>query len=403
MRVILGVTGCVGAYKAAEILRLLQQEGFEVEAVMTRHAREFISPLTFEKLSGNKVISDLFGPESPAIEHIAVARRSDLLLVAPATANILGKFARGVADDFLSTLYLSTQTPVILAPAMNVEMWRHPAVAENVRILRERGHGIVEPASGYLACGEVGEGRLAEPELILEAVLGVLGSSDALAGKSVLVTAGPTVEDLDPVRFLSNRSSGKMGYALAGEARRRAARVVLISGPTQLVPPPGVEVVSVRSAAELTEAVFRHFEGVDIAVMAAAVSDFTPARVAEQKIKKRRASLNLELKPTVDILAELGGRKNGRFLVGFAAESENLLEAAREKLRAKNLDLVVANDISRSGQGFEADSNQAVLISASGEIEEFPLLGKDRLAVRIWDRIESLLALPGVPPVLDRS
>jgi len=284
VKVTLGVTGCIGAYKSAVVLRLLQKEGFEVLPVMTRAAQQFITPLTLEKLSGHKVVSDLFSDHTVQIEHIALARQSDMLVVAPATANILAKFAQGIADDFLSTLYLSTTTPVIIAPAMNVEMWHHPATQENLETLRQRGTVIVEPGSGYLACGEEGEGRLAEPERILEAVLNTFTRKKSLLKKRVLITAGPTIEALDPVRFISNRSSGKMGYALAREAHLRGAQVVLISGPTHLEPPEGVKLVGVRSASEMAKAVFHHFPDSDVVVMAAAVSDFTPAGVSSEKL-----------------------------------------------------------------------------------------------------------------------
>jgi len=280
--VILGVTGCIGAYKSAVILRLLQKTGLEVLPVMTRHAKEFIGPLTLEKLSGNKVISDLFNDQSARIEHIALARQSDLLLVAPATANILGKFAHGIGDDFLSTLYLSTVTPVVVAPAMNVEMWRHAATQENLKILRGRGVAIVEPDSGYLACGEEGEGRLAEAERIVEVVLNTLRHEKSLLGKRVLVTAGPTIEDIDPVRFISNRSSGKMGYAVACEAFSRGAQVALISGPSQLEASAGINLVRIRSASEMAQAVFDRADDVDVIVMAASVSDFAPTQASLQ-------------------------------------------------------------------------------------------------------------------------
>lgn len=388
MNVILGVTGCIGAYKSAVILRLLQKGGFEVFPVMTQSAQRFITPLTLEKLSGHPVVGNLFADHTVQIEHIALARRSDLLLVAPATANILGKFAQGIADDFLSTLYLSTTTPVVVAPAMNVEMWHHQAIEDNVRILKERGVVFVEPGSGYLACGEVGEGRLAEPELVLEAVFNALDREKSLSGKKVLVTAGPTVEDIDAVRFLSNRSSGKMGYAMAREAQLRGAEVVLVSGPTQLEAPGRVDRVSVRSAAEMAEAVFRHFEDSHIVVMAAAVSDFTPVTLASGKIKKETMEPVIALERTTDILATLKERKTDQFLVGFAAESEDVRENALGKLRDKGLDLIVANDISRDDRGFASDFNEAILLASNGEEEALPKLPKSELAKIVWDKIE---------------
>ncbi len=392
MTVILGVTGCIGAYKSAVILRLLQKTGLEVLPVMTRHAKEFIGPLTLEKLSGNKVISDLFNDQSARIEHIALARQSDLLLVAPATANILGKFAHGIGDDFLSTLYLSTVTPVVVAPAMNVEMWRHAATQENLKILRGRGVVIVEPDSGYLACGEEGEGRLAEAERIVEVVLDTLRHEKSLLGKRVLVTAGPTIEDIDPVRFISNRSSGKMGYAVACEAYSRGAQVALISGPSQLEAPAGVNLVRVRSASEMAHAVFDRADDVDVIVMAAAVSDFAPTQASLQKIKKREAELAIPLKRTVDILGALGEKENRPFLVGFAAESSELHGAVRKKLQEKGLDLIVGNDISGESGGFQSDLNQVILIDREGSMEELPLLPKTGVAQILWDRIEAKLA-----------
>ena len=389
MKIILGITGCIGAYKSAVVLRLLQKEGFEVLPVMTQSAQQFIAPLTLEKLSGHKVVSDLFSDHTVQIEHIRLARESSLLLVAPATANILAKFAQGIADDFLSTLYLSTVTPVIVAPAMNVEMWHHTATEKNLEILRERGVVVVEPGSGYLACGEEGEGRLAEPEKILEAVLNTFQREKSLLGKRVLITAGPTIEDLDPVRFISNRSSGKMGYALAGEAQSRGAQVVLISGPTQLEPPEGVNLVRVRSASEMAQAVFQHFARSDVVVMAAAVSDFTPANVSAEKIKKRNAEPILYLEKTTDILKELGERKEWQFVVGFAAESGAVGKNALQKLQEKGLDLVVGNDISQENQGFESDFNQVVVIDRDGKEEEFPPLPKTDVARILWDKIET--------------
>lgn len=392
MRVILAVTGCIAAYKSALILRLLQEQGHDVAPVMTRSAQEFITPLTLEKLSGHRVVSELFEDPSPEILHISMARESDLLLVAPATANILSKFAGGIADDFLTTLYLSTTTPVVVAPAMNVEMWRHPATRSAVQTLRERGVVFVDPDTGYQACGEFGEGRLADPIRVVEAVQFLLQKSRSLEGKRVLVTAGPTIEDVDLVRFLSNRSSGRMGYALAAEAAQRGGSVHLISGPSTLVPPPGVKVTRVRSAREMAEQVFADFPTVDITIKAAAVADYTPAHVASQKIKKEGNHWVLELKPTEDILEELGKRKQNQFLVGFAAESDDLLENAKRKLHRKNLDLIVANDISQVESGFETDFNQVLLLDRQGQVDETPRLSKRQIAARILDKIEKLLA-----------
>ncbi len=390
MKIILGVTGCIGAYKSAVVLRLLQKEGFEVLPVMTRAAQQFITPLTLEKLSGHQVVSDLFSDHTVQIEHIALARQSDMLVVAPATANILAKFAQGIADDFLSTLYLSTTTPVIIAPAMNVEMWHHPATQENLETLKQRGTVIVEPGSGYLACGEEGEGRLAEPERILEALLNTFTRKKSLLKKRVLITAGPTIEALDPVRFISNRSSGKMGYALAREAHLRGAQVVLISGPTHLEPPKGVKLVGVRSASEMAKAVFHHFPDSDVVVMAAAVSDFTPASVSSEKLKKEDVEPVIQLERTVDILKELGQRKESQFLVGFSAESGPVREMARKKLKEKGLDLIVGNNISRDDQGFQSEFNQVILIDCEGKEEELPRLPKTEIAGILWDRIQNL-------------
>lgn len=391
MNVILGVTGCIGAYKAAIVLRLLQRNEIAVYPVMTRSATRFLGPLTLEKLSGNPVISEMFGPEPAEIQHIALARRSDLLLVAPATANILAKFAAGIADDFLSTIYLSTTTPVMVAPAMNVEMWRHPATRENLELLRRRGVFVVEPGVGYQACGEHGEGRLAEPEEIVRQLLQVLSRSGSLKEKRVLVTAGPTVEDIDPVRYVSNRSSGKMGFALVQEAVRRGASVCLISGPVALTPPAGAEVVRVRSAAEMAQAVFDRFAEADIVVQAAAVADYRPVQRLEHKRKKSSARWTLELEGTQDILKELGAHKVRQFLVGFAAESERLVENARDKLRNKSLDLIVANDIGLPGSGIEADENQVTMIDRDGDLVELPRLPKIEVARKIWDNIEQHL------------
>ncbi len=402
MKIALGVTGCIGAYKAALILRILQKEGFEIIPVMTRSATQFLGPLTLEKLSGRQVFTELFDGNSAEIEHISVAREIDLLLVAPATANTLAKFAAGIADDFLTTLYLSTTKPVVVAPAMNVEMWKHVSTQANLEVLKERGVVVIEPAFGYQACGEYGEGRLADPERICAAVCERLRLARTLASKRVLVTAGPTAEDIDPVRFITNRSSGKMGYAMAEEAVRRGAQVHLISGPTYLEPPPGVQLTRVRTASEMAEAVFDAYEATDIVIKAAAVGDFAPVSRHSRKLKKRQESWSLELVETTDILAVLGRRKQHQFLVGFAAESEDLRENARKKLAAKSLDLIVANDISRPDSGFVSDSNRVVLISAQGAEEELPLLTKAEVAVRVWDKIEGLCALRQMPVSSDK-
>jgi phosphopantothenoylcysteine decarboxylase/phosphopantothenate--cysteine ligase len=389
--VVLGVTGCIGAYKACEVLRELQRHDVEVRVVMTQNATRFVAPLTFQALSHHPVFVDGFAPgEQGDIQHIGLADQAGLLLVAPATANCLGKFAHGIADDALSTLYLATRAPVLIAPAMNVNMWDHPAVQENLRVLRGRGVHFVEPGAGYLACGWLGKGRLAEVGEIASAALSLLRRRDDLAGLRVLVTAGPTVEDLDPVRFLSNRSSGKMGYRLAEAARDRGAHVVLVSGPTDLPAPAGIERVAVRSAAEMAEAVFSREAESDTVVMAAAVADWRPASVAPQKVKKGDGPLGLELVRTVDILRTLGERKGDRFLVGFAAETSDVEAHGLDKLRRKHLDLLVANDVAAPGIGFASDENAALLLDAAGGRVEVPRCGKRELAERIWDRVLEL-------------
>jgi phosphopantothenoylcysteine decarboxylase / phosphopantothenate---cysteine ligase len=404
MKVLLGVTGCIGAYKAAEILRGLQRRGVQIRVVMTRQATEFVRPLTFEALSGQPVIVEMFDrPNYATIEHIAVAREADLLLVAPATANIIAKFAHGVADDFLSTVYLSNTNPVLIAPAMNVEMWNHAATRANIKILRERGVLFVEPGVGYQACGEVGMGRLAEPEEIAERAFEILrgpqsqspeSPSKDFAGEHVMVTAGPTVEDLDPVRFITNRSSGKMGYAMAEAARDRGARVTLISGPVNLPPPENVETVSVRSTREMFEAVMSRLQDVTVFIGSAAVADFRPASRAEQKIKKEgRKTITVELEETEDIIAAVGAAPNRerRVVAGFAAESQSLLEYAERKLREKGLDLIVANDITRADAGFGAETNAATILKRDGSRVELPLQSKRALAGRTLDEIAKLL------------
>ena len=392
MRITLGVTGGIAAYKSAELLRRLQDEGHSIQVVMTRAAREFITPLTFAALSGQRVITDLFtnqpggeGSLDSSIDHIAVAQRTDLLLVAPATADILAKFARGVADDFLTTLYLACTAPVVIAPAMNINMWQHVATQENVATLRVRGVRIVEPSEGYLACGMTGSGRLAEQEEILKAVREVLKTEQDLAGETVLVTAGPTCEDIDPVRFLTNRSSGKMGYAVAASAAGRGARVALVSGPTSLETPQGVERIDVRTAEEMLRAVQERFTACTMAVFAAAVADYRPAEKASQKIKRGKDTVTLRLEPNPDILATVAREKGERLVIGFAAETERVAENARKKLTLKNADLVVANDISSEGAGFDHDTNIVTLFSRDGRDLPLPRLSKAEAAQRILD------------------
>jgi len=375
MKVALGVAGGIAAYKAAEIVRLLQERGIRVQVVMTEAAQEFIKPLTFAALSGEKVITGMFagsGTEQPnidsAIEHIAVAQSIDALLVAPATADVLAKFAQGIANDFLTTLYLATTAPVVVAPAMNVNMWNHPATQANLDALRKRGVRIVEPGEGYLACGMTGPGRLAENEAIVAAAMEALGASQELTGETVLITAGPTREKIDPVRYLTNRSSGRMGYALAEAALRRGARVLLVSGPAALTPPDAAEITRVESAEQMREAVLKLLPQATIVIKTAAVSDYRPKHTASQKIKGKGA-LTLELEPTTDILAEIARKKDSQIIIGFAAETENALENARQKLSSKTLDAIVANDVSREGVGFDSDRNAVTIITHDDVIE----------------------------------
>jgi phosphopantothenoylcysteine decarboxylase/phosphopantothenate--cysteine ligase len=384
MKIILGVGGGIAAYKSAEIARLLMQEGHAVQAVMTRAAQEFISPLTFAALTGRKTLTDLFAIES-AIEHIAVAQENELMALAPATADLIAKLAHGLADDFLTTLYLAFTGPVVVAPSMNSNMWLHPATQANLETLRSRGHRIVEPDSGYLACGMTGPGRLADPAAIVEAIERESRRRRDFEGETVLITAGPTQEPLDPVRYISNRSSGKMGYALAEAAAARGARVILISGPVHLAPPRGVEVIPVRTAAEMREKVFENLAEAGIVVKAAAVADFHLSKVPEQKVKKTAARLSLELDPTPDILAELGRKKGDRLLIGFAAETQNLHQESRRKLESKNCDMVVGNLVGGSETGFESDENEAVLALATGELISLPRAPKREIADRIFD------------------
>jgi len=403
MKIALGVSGGIAAYKAAEIVRLLQDRGIHVQVVMTAAAQEFVRPLTFAALSGEKVITDMFGSASgdaqanveAAIEHIAIAQAIDALVVAPATADVLARFAQGIANDFLSTLYLATTAPVVVAPAMNVNMWNHPATQANLEILRQRGVRIVEPGSGYLACGMTGAGRLAENEAIVGAVLEALGASQDLAGETVLVTAGPTREKIDPVRYLTNRSSGRMGYAIAEAALRRGARVLLVSGPTAITAPGAAEVTPVETAEDMLATVLKLLPQATVVIKTAAVADFRPKAASEQKIK-RKGELTLELEPTADILAEVARRKTTQIVVGFAAETENVLENARKKLASKSLDAIVVNDVSREGVGFDSDRNAVTIISHS-EVAEVPETSKWEVAQRVLDQIVKLRQRSGVP------
>jgi phosphopantothenoylcysteine decarboxylase / phosphopantothenate---cysteine ligase len=397
MRITLGVTGGVAAYKAAELVRLLQQDGFSVQVVMTRGAREFVTPLTFAALSGQKVITDLFGDSSggeanleSAIEHIAVAQRTDLLLVAPATADTIAKFARGIADDFLTTLYLASTAPVVVAPAMNVNMWNHAATQENIAALRARGVVVVDPAEGYLACGLIGAGRLAGQAEIVAAVREVLKAQRDLDGETVLVTAGPTYEDLDPVRYITNRSSGKMGYAVAEAAALRGAKVILVSGPANLETPAGVNRIDVRSANEMHAAVVERIADASIAIFAAAVADYRPVEQRAEKIKKGSALFTISLEQTTDILADVAKNKGRRIIVGFAAETDHVAENARKKLQSKNADLIVANDVTAEGAGFDRDTNIVTLFSRDGRDLALPKMNKSEVALRILDEVVRL-------------
>ena len=389
----LGVCGGIGAYKAVEIARGLQKRGHDVAAVMTRSARQFVGPVTFEAITRRRVITDQFETGANAdIEHIQLATDIALLVVSPATANVIGKFAHGIADDFLTSLYLATRAPVLMAPAMNTNMWEHDAVRANLDTLRARGVRFVDPGAGYLACGWIGKGRLAEPDAVVAAAEEILSPRGSLAGKLVVVTAGPTYEDIDDVRYIGNRSSGKMGYALAAEAARRGARVVLVSGPTTLAIPANVEVTRVRSAADMHAAVMAEAGAADMVIMAAAVADYMPRQRVGGKIEKAESSLSLDLVRTPDILADLGRARaagGGPVLVGFAAQSGDPVDAARRKLHAKNVDLVVANDISRADAGFDVDTNAVMLVTAEGA-EPVALAPKTEIASVILDRAEKL-------------
>lgn len=396
MKVVLGVSGCIAVYKAAELVRQLQQEGFTVQVVMTRNAQEFVRPLTFAALSGQKVITEMFERDAApaniesAIEHIAVASDADLLLIAPATANLLAKLAQGIADDFLTTTYLATKAPVIVAPAMNVNMWEHPSVRANLERLRERGVAVVEPDEGYLACGWTGPGRLASTASILTKVHAVLGLRRDLAEETVLVTAGPTCADIDPVRYLTNRSSGRMGYAVAEAAVRRGARVILVSGPTALEPPPGITFERVRTTEEMQQAVRKHLGESSVVIKTAAVLDYRPAQTRPRKIRRGQGGLTLELTPTADLLEEITAQDGNRLVVGFAAETENVVANARAKLKAKRLDAVVANDITQTGAGFDNETNIVTILTRDGQEIPLPKMSKLAVAQRVLDEVVRL-------------
>ena len=394
LKIVLGVTGCIGAYKSAELVRGLKKRGYEVQVILTKNAREFVTPLTLETLSELPVIIDLFGPvREEGIRHISLTEECALFLVVPCSADVVAKLALGIADDFLSTFALANRAPTMLAPAMNTNMLTHPAVAFNLETLRARGAEIVEPGEGWLACGWMGKGRLAEPEEIVRRVEARLATVRDLEGLRVLVSAGPTAEPLDPVRVLTNRSSGKMGFRIAERARERGASVVLVSGPSSEPDPHGVEMVRVQTAAHMKDAILGRLHGVDVVVMAAAVADYRPEAEAPQKIKKDDSPLTLKLVRTDDILMAIAGRRTKeQTIVGFAAETESLEGNAREKLAKKKLDLIVANDVSRSNSGFEVDTNEATLFRAGGGARKLPLMSKLALADEILDEIRDYRA-----------
>lgn len=390
-RVVLGVTGGIAAYKCAELTRELIRQGAQVKVIMTESAREFITPLTLQTLSGNPVYTELFTLiREQDIAHIALAEYAELMIIAPATANIIGKAAAGIADDLLTTVLMAVKAPVLFCPAMNTQMYAGPALQDNLRKLESWGYHILPPASGPLACKAEGQGRLPEVPEIVEAAVSVLTPKD-LAGEHVLVTAGPTREPFDPVRFITNYSSGKMGYAVALQARRRGARVTLVSGPTSLPAPAGVEVVHVASAMEMRDAVLSRLAGVTAVIKAAAVADYRPATLREEKIKKKGGSLLIELERNPDIIREIGRKAGRRVLVGFAMESENLLENARTKMVEKNMDLIVANDLREEGAGFQCDTNVIKILDRKGNIEALPRMDKAEAAGRILDRVRDLL------------
>ncbi len=396
-RIILGIGGGIAAYKSAELARILVQRGYSVQPVMTRAATEFITPLTLSSLTHRKVITSLFASRedsnavlSSAIEHIDVALENDLLIVAPATADLMAQFAHGLAGDFLTTMHLAFTGPVLLAPAMNTNMWNHAATQANLRVLRERGYHFVGPDAGDLACGMVGAGRLSDPLEIADAATAILNGRQDLAGETILITAGPTQEAIDPVRMITNRSSGKMGYAIAGKAVRRGARVILVSGPVALDVPQGVELIRVESAEQMKNAVMEQLDAASIFISVAAVADYRPASPADQKMKKTASRLSIELEPTSDILAEVGRRKGDRIVIGFAAETQNLAAEGKRKLESKNCDMVVANLVGPNGTGFEGDENEVLLITRDKEPVAVPKAAKKEIARHILDAVLDL-------------
>lgn len=389
-KIVIGVTGGIACYKAVELVRLLVKASFRVRVIMTKNALEFVTPLTFQTLSGNPVATQTFDlTQESQIGHINLADSTDLFVVAPATANVIGKIASGIADDLLTTVLMATRAPVLIAPAMNIHMYENPILQENLRKLRRIGYQILEPVEGYLACGYEGKGRLPDPEKIVEEIDRLLKKKD-LSGEKFLITAGPNREPLDPVRYISNRSSGKMGYALARAAIRRGAEVALVSGPTALDPPVGVRFIAVLTAAEMRDAVLKEYAQCTAVIMAAAVSDYHVGEISNRKIKRGKNAFELRLEPNPDILKELGQNKNGKWLVGFAAETEQLTANAQKKLREKNLDMVVANNVAEAGSGFDGDTNAATIVDRTGAARSFPLMSKDELADRIYDHFLAL-------------
>ena len=389
-KIVLGVTGGIACYKAVELVRLLVKASLRVRVIMTKSALEFVTPLTFQTLSGNPVATETFDlTQESQIGHINLADSADLFVIAPATANVIGKIASGIADDLLTTVLMATRAPVLVAPAMNIHMYENPILQENLRKLRRIGYHILEPAEGYLACGYEGQGRLPDPEKIAEEIKRLLREKD-LCGEKFLITAGPNREPLDPVRYISNRSSGKMGYALARAALRRGAEVVLVSGPTALDPPGGARLISVLTAAEMRAAVLKEYAQCTAVIMAAAVSDYRVATISDRKMKRGKDTVEVRLEPNPDILKELGQNKNGKWLVGFAAETEELTANAQKKLREKNLDMVVANNVAETGSGFDSDNNAATIIDRTGKTRSLPLMSKDELADQIYDHFLAL-------------
>jgi phosphopantothenoylcysteine decarboxylase/phosphopantothenate--cysteine ligase len=391
-KIVLGVTGGIAAYKAAEFVRLLVKKEADVHVVMTRNAQEFVTPLTFQTLSGNPVVTDLFILiEDEKIGHIALADLAELIVILPATANIIGKIAGGIADDFLTTMVMASKAPIFFVPSMNVNMWENQTLQNNIRILLARGYQIIEPGEGELACHWYGKGRLAELDEVVEKMEDLFSDKD-LKGEKILITGGPTQEPIDPVRFITNRSSGKMGYALAKVARQRGAEVILITGPTSLPPlRRDVEMVNVRTAEEMRKAVLKHMEGCSVVIKAAAVSDYRPQVISQKKIKKDHSNTTLAMERTKDILEELGKNKGDRILVGFAAETEDLIPQAKKKLMKKNLDFIVANDITQPRVGFGSETNQVKILYPSGQVKEFPLMQKEEVAQLIFNEVVKLL------------